>query len=258
MKSISNNESSAKCGLFDFMAETMGISVLHPGGYNSTNKIISMLGLHNNSRVLDLACGVGTTSFLISKKYDCYVTGIDISNELIQIANKQKHDKKVKFVLADALHLPFADSTFDAIIAQAFLVLIDEKEQALKEIRRVLKPNGYFGSLELSWNKLPDKSGYNELLQKTCTTFIPRTLLYSKWEALFTEFNFEIVNVFKYPMTSGMFQMLKAEGIMNFIHIMKKMIENRSNRKRMMGVQKTFKKYEDFLGYGIYLLKGIS
>ena len=247
------------CGLFDFMANTIGIKVLHPGGYNATNKLCEMSKLNENSYVLDLACGAETTSFYLSKKYNCQVTGIDISNTLIADADlslkKLGKNGKINFKVADAFKLPFPDNSFDFVIAQAFFVLIDNKEKALKEIYRVLKPGGRFGSLELSWLITPPKEAYDEILKNTCTTFIPRMVNFEEWEKFFKSNKFIHLKTIKNPMPSGMLQMLKAEGIINFIKIIIKMMANTKNRKRMMVVQNTFKKFDDYLGYGLFILK---
>ena len=56
-------------------------------------------------------------------------------------------------------------------------------------------------------------------------------------------------------MTSGMLKMIKTEGLTNFIKIIVKMVSQSNNRKRMMEVQKTFGKYNDYLGYGLFSLK---
>lgn len=247
------------CGLFDFMANTIGIKVLHPGGYEATEKICSTSNLNENSYVLDLACGAGTTSFYLSKKYNCKITGIDISNSLIDSANKSlkkigKQDK-INFEVANALRIPYADNTFDSVIAQAFFILIDDKEKALEEIYRVLKPGQYFGSLELSWFKTPTKEAYGELLNKTCNNFIPRMVKFEEWEEFFQSKNFRHIKTIKNPMSSGMLQMLKIEGLFNFIKIVIKMMTNSKNRKRMMDVQNTFDKYNDYIGYGIFCFK---
>ena len=53
-------------------------------------------------------------------------------------------------------------------------------------------------------------------------------------------------------MQGGMLQMIKIEGLVNFFKIMIKMMVNSSNRKRMMNVQMTFDKYNDYLGYGLF------
>lgn len=254
-----NDSCENNCSLFDFMANTIGIKVLHPGGYAATDQLCAQMNLNKDSNVLDLACGVGTTSFYLAKKYKCKVTGIDISNDLIKIAKAElagsNQENNISFQPADALKMPFPDNSFDVVIAQAFFILIDNKETALKEIYRVLKPGGYFGSLELSWFKTPLKEVYDELLEKACTTFIPRTVKFEEWEKFFKSANFTHIKTIKNPMPAGMMQMLKAEGLGNFLKIMFKMMSNNKNRKKMMNVQNAFGKYNDYLGFGIYSLQ---
>ena len=254
-----NDSCENNCGLFDFMANTIGIKVLHPGGYQATDKLCSMLYLSIDSKVLDLACGTGTTSFRIHKNYRCDVTGIDISETLIESANNTllntNFDDKVRFRVSDALELPFPDNSFDSVIAQAFFILIDDKDKALNEIFRVLKPNGYFGSLELSWFKKPSDEVFNELKAKTCNDFIPRVSSFEDWEELFESVGFAHIETIKNPIVGGMLKMVKTEGILNFVKIMQKMMKNSENRKRMMDVQKTFDKYNDYLGYGLFSFK---
>lgn len=244
-----------KCDLFSFMATEMGVSVLHPAGYSATQQIGNYLQLNEKSKVLDVACGVGTTSNYLYKKYKSLITGIDIDENFIEIANKNNNNTKINYLVADTLHLPFPDNSFDAVIAQAFLILIDDHSKALKEIFRVLKPSGYFGSLELSWNKIPNDTVYKDLLRKTCTSFIPRIKEYQAWQELFQSEKFNCEKIIKNPMISGFIQMVKCEGIPNTLHIMSQMMKNKKNRIRMMEVQNTFNKYSDYLNYGIYLLK---
>jgi ubiquinone/menaquinone biosynthesis C-methylase UbiE len=247
---------NAQCGLFDFMANTVGLKVLHPGGYKSTDELCSTLQIRKESHVLDVACGTGTTSLYLSDKFDCQITGFDISDDLINIANKSLEQNdgngKVKFEVANALEIPYPDNTFDVVISQAFFILIDEKEKALKEIVRVLKPGGYFGSLELAWFKQPTKEAYEELLEKTCNNFIPRVVGFDEWEEFFRSGNLTHMATKKHPMTSSMLDMFNTEGYYNSIKVMLKMMGNSSIRKRMMNVQNTFGKYDDYLGYGIF------
>jgi ubiquinone/menaquinone biosynthesis C-methylase UbiE len=247
---------NGQCGLFDFMANTVGLKVLHPGGYKSTDELCSTFQIRKESHVLDVACGTGTTSLYLSDKFDCQITGFDISDDLINIANKslEQNDRngKVKFEVANALEIPYPDNTFDVVISQAFFILIDEKEKALKEIVRVLKPGGYFGSLELAWFKQPTKEAYEELLEKTCNNFIPRVVGFDEWKEFFRSVDLTHMATKKHPMTSSMLDMFNTEGYYNSIKVMLKMMGNSSIRKRMMNVQNTFGKYDDYLGYGIF------
>jgi ubiquinone/menaquinone biosynthesis C-methylase UbiE len=258
MEKEKNDSCDNNCSLFDFMANTAGIKVLHPGGYEATEKICSLSNLNENSNVLDLACGAGTTSFYLSKKYKCRINGIDISKSLIADANKslKKSGKKnkINFEVGNALNLPYPDNTFDFVISQAFFILIDDRQKALNEIYRVLKPGGFLGSLELGWFKTPPKDFYDEILKKTCTNFVPRMVKFEEWEDFFRSENLNLIKTIKNPMTSGMFQMIKIEGLINFISIMFKMITQSKTRKRMLEVQKTFGKYDDYIGYGLFVL----
>jgi len=259
MGNACNDSSENNCGLFDFMANTIGIKVLHPGGYKATEKLSSLCGIDENSSILDLACGTGTTSFYLSKKYDCKITGIDISKSLIEIARKNLRESgienKINFEVGDALKLPYPNNKFDFVISQAFFILIDNKQKALEEIYRVLKPDGYLGSLELGWFKAPSKDIYNEILRKTCSNFVPRMLLFNEWESFFKSHKFELIKTITNPMTSGLLQMIEIEGFKNFFRIMIKMITQTKTRKRMMEVQNTFGKYNDYMGYGLFSFK---
>ena len=251
-----NKNHNIKCGLFDFMVYTLGIKVLHPGGYKSTTELCSLLELDKDSHVLDVACGTGTTSFFLAKKYNCKVTGFDISKTLIEIANKNliknNYKDKITFEVADALKIPYPDSYFDSVISQAFFILIDDKVDALKEIVRVLKPGGFLGALELSWLKKPPEDIYEEFIAKTCNDFIPRVIQFDEWENFFRSVSLRHKTTFKHPMKSSMLEMFATEGISNSLKIIFKMIGNSENRQRMMNVQNTFSKYNDYLGYGIY------
>lgn len=78
------NDSIDKCDIFDFMAKYVGLSVLHPGGFDSTKRLLNKCKIDKSKRVLDIACGKGTTSILIAKKYGCKVVGIDNCPDLIK------------------------------------------------------------------------------------------------------------------------------------------------------------------------------
>ena len=94
--------------------------------------------------VLEIACGTGIISLAVSHKvHQVYAT--DISQAMIDIATtkaKQEKIQNIVFSVQDGYSLNFEDHTFDVcIIANAFHVM-QEPEKVLKEIRRVLKPDG--------------------------------------------------------------------------------------------------------------------
>ena len=111
-----------------------------------------------SERVLDLGCGNGRLYELFRKKNIDYY-GIDISERLIEIAKKRY--PQAKFWAADALNLPFFDNFFDKVISIAAFHHVPSKQSRLKflkEVKRVLKPDGTF--ILIVWNL----NGFNKSL----------------------------------------------------------------------------------------------
>ena len=134
-------------------------STKHLGGQKATNELLALCRVGEQTKLLDVGCGVGITSCYTAKKYHCCVTGVDISSNMIyrarERAEKEKVQNIVQFETGSALNLPFPDNTFDAVIAESVLTFIGDKKRALQECLRVAKPGGYIGINEASWLKEP-------------------------------------------------------------------------------------------------------
>lgn len=95
------------------------------------------------SKILDVGCGGGfLTNELARAGHD--VTGVDLSGESLAVAHRHDETKSVKYQVADAYSLPFADASFDVVSALDFLEHIEDPARAIKEFSRVLKPGGKF------------------------------------------------------------------------------------------------------------------
>jgi demethylmenaquinone methyltransferase/2-methoxy-6-polyprenyl-1,4-benzoquinol methylase len=116
----------------------------------------------SNKTVLDLACGTGEISHLIENKTKMTV-GLDYSLSMLKVAKEK--NKKTIFVQGDALNLPFKDNSFDLVTVSLGLRHFDDLEKSLKEIKRVLKPEGKVRILEVSIPK-------NQFLQKFFVGFL--------------------------------------------------------------------------------------
>lgn len=147
-----------ECDIFDFIANTVGLAVLHPGGLKATEKLSELCHIGKNTKVMDVGCGKGTGAIYLAKKYGCKVIEIDIMETLIEKGKKKVRinnlQDKVDLRVGDCHNLPFDDGSFDAVIFQAVLIFMD-KEKALTEAIRVVKKNGFVGVLELTWKKEP-------------------------------------------------------------------------------------------------------
>ena len=93
--------------------------------------------------VLDLGCGVGALSCLLSRK-GARVTAVDITAQGVALTarNVRSQGLSTKVVRADAEALGFSDSAFDFVLSWGVVHHTSDTEQALREVARVLKPRG--------------------------------------------------------------------------------------------------------------------
>ena len=254
------NDSIDKCDIFDFMSKYVGLSVLHPGGFNSTKKLLNKFSIDNTKRVLDIACGKGTTSIMIAKKYGCEVVGVDICPDLINeaknLAKRNRVEHLIDFQVADATSLPFDDNTFDATISQAMLVLIENKESVIKETLRVLKSTGLAGWIELTWKTNPTDKFLQQVSDVICAYCMLNVKTSNNWEKLFIDSGAQQLETEIFSMDfNGFSGMIKDEGLINSIRVIKKYITDKKIQERMNTMNRFFKQHDDFFGYGIYTMK---
>ncbi len=104
-----------------------------------------------NMSILDVGCGPGYVSAAAADR-GASPTGLDFSKEMIAIATKMF--PKIEFHEGDAQNLPFADATFDRVLANFALLHLAKPERAIAEALRVLKPDGQFGFT--TWAKVSE------------------------------------------------------------------------------------------------------
>ena len=122
---------------------------LHPGGLRATNRLGRAMGLQPGWRVLDLACGIGTSATAISRVFRCHVTGLELSAESAASSRRRALEQpipaNVAFVRGDAETPPFRDGAFDAVIIECATSLFTDKPAAIARVRRLLRPGGVIG-----------------------------------------------------------------------------------------------------------------
>jgi demethylmenaquinone methyltransferase/2-methoxy-6-polyprenyl-1,4-benzoquinol methylase len=107
-----------------------------------------------SGRVLEI--GVGTGRNLEYYPANCSVTGIDISQGMLDKAQEKIRNKKnITLRLMDAENLKFPDESFDYVVSTFVLGSIPDPVKALREMRRVLKPSGELIALEHMRSKNP-------------------------------------------------------------------------------------------------------
>ena len=98
-------------------------------------------------RVLDLCCGTGDLA-LAGREAGGDVTAVDFSGPMLERARPKSPE--ITWLEADALHLPLADDSFDAVTIGFGLRNVASAEQGLAEMRRVLKPGGRLAVLDVT------------------------------------------------------------------------------------------------------------
>ena len=146
--------------------------------YDLTNTVLSLgqdrgwrravaaaLELVPGERVLDLAAGTATSSAALART-GADVVGCDFSLGMLRVGRAQQHEG-VALVAGDALRLPFADASFDAVTISFGLRNTSDPDLALRELLRVTRPGGRLVVCEFSspvWR--PFRTVYLEYLMK--------------------------------------------------------------------------------------------
>jgi demethylmenaquinone methyltransferase / 2-methoxy-6-polyprenyl-1,4-benzoquinol methylase len=98
-------------------------------------------------RVLDVCCGTGDLA-LAAAEVGGKITGLDFSEAMLERARAK--EPAIEWVSGDALALPFADDSFEAVTIGFGLRNLADAEQGLAEMRRVLSPGGRVAILEIT------------------------------------------------------------------------------------------------------------
>jgi demethylmenaquinone methyltransferase/2-methoxy-6-polyprenyl-1,4-benzoquinol methylase len=99
-------------------------------------------------RVLDACCGTGDLAVAAQKAGAAEVVGVDFSERMLERARRKAPE--IDFVQADVLSLPFEDGSFDSAVVGFGVRNVDDLESGLRELRRVLRPGGRLGILEIT------------------------------------------------------------------------------------------------------------
>ncbi len=146
---------------YDFLNHALSFSLDKVWRRRTARKFRRVLR-RTDARVLDLCCGTGDLTFAMEQvrvheirdrgAHRFPLVGSDFAQPMLERARRKavKRSRSTVFATADALHLPFADASFDLVTSAFGFRNLVNYERGLKEIARVLKPGGEVGILEFS------------------------------------------------------------------------------------------------------------
>jgi ubiquinone/menaquinone biosynthesis C-methylase UbiE len=123
-------------------------------------KLLQSVDIKENQNYLEVGCGSGGVCKYIAEKYPWNVTGVDVDPAQVRMACESCRDlQNARFLEADATKLPFPDKEFDIVLTFGTTHHIPDWLGALGEMRRVLRPEGYFIYYDMVYKTLAARLG---------------------------------------------------------------------------------------------------
>lgn len=124
------------------------------------------------ARVLEIAAGTGVATRALANTLDAgtAIVATDLNQPMLDQASAIGTKRRVQWQQADAMQLPFADASFDAVVCQFGVMFFPDKAKAFAEARRVLRPGGAF--LFNAWDRIEDNE-FADVVTASLATIFP-------------------------------------------------------------------------------------
>jgi ubiquinone/menaquinone biosynthesis C-methylase UbiE len=106
--------------------------------------LVALADVKEGERVLDLACGTGIVARNAAKRAGAAgkVVGVDINDNMLTVARIASGERPIEWRLANAVELPFADESFDAVCCEQGMQFVSDPAKGVGEMFRVLARGG--------------------------------------------------------------------------------------------------------------------
>jgi len=150
---------------YDFLNHLLSFNIDRSWRRRTASLVTDTLVDHQ-ALCLDLCCGTGDLTLEIIKQAPTKIVSADFSHPMLKLnlekVTRQQLDGRILILETDAMHLPFRENTFDALTIAFGLRNLESWSRGLKEMFRVLKPEGQIFILEFS---RPNNSFFNRAFQ---------------------------------------------------------------------------------------------
>jgi SAM-dependent methyltransferase len=129
------------------------VDEFHIGGAEATAALLAKLDIRPETEVLDIGSGIGGPARMIAGRYECRVTGIDLTPHFVETARALSTMSgmadRVRFEVGSAVALPLPDQSFDLALLLHVGMNVPDKAALFREARRVLRDGGTFAVYEV-------------------------------------------------------------------------------------------------------------
>ncbi len=163
---------SGIAGRYDFLNHLLSANIDKRWRKQVAGKLENVLS-KDGARALDIACGTGDLSLALAGATGAQIIGTDFCRPMLELAARKTAltGEQIPLIESDALRLPFADQSFEAVTIAFGLRNLASVEGGLQELFRVLKPGGRAAILEFSSPVVP---GLRGLFNFYFTRVLPR------------------------------------------------------------------------------------
>lgn len=201
--------------------------------------------LDPQSSILDMGCGTGNETCALVERYpDADVTGLDLSQGMLDFAKENPALFQCRWVIGDIEELPFNEAQFDLVFSSLAIQWCECFSEVMAQVHRVLKPGGWFvystlaaGSLhelEAAWKAVDDKPHVNNY----------ESLAIQKQRASASELNIvslrQQTETLYYPTVIHLLREMKALGANTVVENQQKGLAGRSTLRMLAEGYKPF------------------
>lgn len=140
-----------------------------PGGKQTIRRIANRLGIGPHTKVLEIGSNTGFTSLELAKITGCTASGIDVIPAAVAEAERtrlrlpKEIADRVSFTVGDACQIPHPDASFDVVVCGGANTFVQDREAALREYQRVLRPYGFVSVTNLFYRTPPSQALLDDL-----------------------------------------------------------------------------------------------
>ena len=124
----------------------------HARGFPATVELADRLPIKAHQHIIDIGCGLGGPARYIAQRFQCSVSGVDITESFVEAANKLtalvRMEGQVKIEHGDGQRLAYPDAYFDGAYTQHVTMNVADRPRFFAEAYRVLKPGAFFALTE--------------------------------------------------------------------------------------------------------------